>query len=195
MTKEMTQIADYTINTELLLSEYFTKENVQKILKIFSRQCDDLETAQFEIRDEFWIDTAEGVQLDVLGKIQGITRDGRNDTDYRVIIKTKIVINNGSGEFETIIQALTGLFGATLVILKNVGNATLSVSADISLTLSEFTILLDLFAAGVGVIFKEITANPFQFDTPNQGLGIPTVPGNLPDNTAIGGNLAAVLST
>jgi hypothetical protein len=42
--------------------------------------------------------------LDQLGAIVGVTRDGRNDTDYLAVIKIKIRINRSHGLAEDIIQ-------------------------------------------------------------------------------------------
>lgn len=112
---EIQKIDDYNVNLRLLMEQYKDKEKLKGVLEAINAQADDLETALFEIRDLFWIDTAEGVQLDTIGKIFGVAREGRNDTDYRNAIKVRASLI-ASGEPEAIISALKSLFGGTFVI-------------------------------------------------------------------------------
>lgn len=181
MSKEIVQITDYNINLDLLISQYKNKENFKGILQAQNSQANDLEDAIFEVRDEFWLSTAEGDQLDIIGSIHKETRQGRNDTDYRAAINVRIVLNNGSGEAETIIKALTDLFGATTVQIQNQYNATLYIWADIVLTETQFNTLVNFTAAGVEVNAIVGSSNPFVFDGDSDGTGF----GKLSDNDTI----------
>lgn len=111
---EIQQITNYDTNLQLILEQYRQSVNLQGILSADNNQADDLETALFEIRDLFYLDTSEGVQLDVIGSVFNVDREGASDTDYRAAISAKAAIA-GSGEPEAIIETLIVLFGATFV--------------------------------------------------------------------------------
>lgn len=160
---EITKITNYDDNLELLIQQYKDKINFVGILQALNSQANDLEEALFEIRDNFWIDSAEGNQLDIIGEIQGELRQGRNDIDYRAAIRARIVVNNGSGEFETIITALTQLLGATIVQLQNLGDAFLFIWTDLTIDLTVFNTILRFIPAGVGLLITSGSSNPFVF--------------------------------
>jgi hypothetical protein len=62
-----------------------------------------------------WLDTAFGVQLDLLGDTVGEPRKGRNDEDYRNAIRFRIFINVSKTEPETIIEATRTLSKGELI--------------------------------------------------------------------------------
>lgn len=171
MSKEIIKIVDFDINNTLLLEQFKQKTKAIEIMKSISKRSKDIEDAAFEIRNLFWINTAEGDQLDVLGKIHGIARDGRNDADYRDVIEVQIIINNGSGEHEIIIELVTSIFGVTSVQLLYLGKANLQIWADISLTTDNYLQLLDTVMAGVGLILVAGSGNPFVFFDDPDGAG------------------------
>ena len=173
MSIEIVQITDYDVNLSLLIEEYKDKEKFIGVLKAAADQSDDLEAAAFEVRDEFWLDTAEGVQLNVIGDIQKESRQGRNDTDYRAAIKVRITVNNGSGESETFYTALTQIYGATYARLQNIRSATLDIYVDIEISADDFQALERIAAAGVQLLVHwwDNTITPFMFDGPSPGKG------------------------
>lgn len=168
---EIVKITDYDVILELLIQQFKDKPNFNGILQALNAQAEDLETAIFEIRDNYWVDTAEGDQLDVLGAIQNESRLGRNDTAYRAAILARIGVNNGSGEFETIINALINLFGATVAQLKNAGNANLYIWTDLTLVETDFNKLQSIVAAGVKIYVIHGSTNPFVMFGDSDGLG------------------------
>lgn len=168
---EIVKITDYDYILTYLLQQYKDKPKFKGILQALNTQAENLETAIFELRDNYWISSAEGDQLDVLGAIQNESRLGRTDTNYRTAILARIGVNNGSGEFETIISALTTLFGATVVQLKNAGNANLYIWTDLSLTSTDFTKIQNIVAAGVKIYIIHGSTNPFVMFGDSDGLG------------------------
>ena len=66
---DIQKITDYNYNLILMIQQYKDKPKFKGIVEGMNDQANDLETAIFEIRDNFWLDTAEGVQLDVIGII------------------------------------------------------------------------------------------------------------------------------
>jgi hypothetical protein len=116
MSINIVQINNYDENVlELFLQQYANSVNLLGIASGANAQADELETALFEIRDLFWLDTATGVQLDTIGLIFVVDRNGKSDADYRNAIKEKIT-QKFSGEPESIIEILKTIYGATFVI-------------------------------------------------------------------------------
>jgi len=107
------KIDDYNYNLQFLIQQYKDKEKFRKIIEAMNAKANDLETAQFEIRDNFTIDTAKGVQLDIIGEILGLERDGRDDESYRTLLKVKAEINKSAATPEALIKTATALYNAT----------------------------------------------------------------------------------
>lgn len=171
MGNDITKITDYTTFLDLLIQQFKDKPNFVAILTALSKQCEDVEDAIFEFFDQFNVDNAEGDQLDIIGNIVGIDRNGLSDTDYRSLIRTKIIINNGSGEFEIIIKALTDLYNATTVYMYNYGNAKLYIWVDVLLTSDDLQTILTFLPAGVELFLIVSSTNPFVFYDDPDGSG------------------------
>jgi hypothetical protein len=112
---EIIQKTDYSENLTNVLEQYKDSTKLQALIDSPNISANDIEQALFEIRDEFYVDTAVGAQLDVLGIIFQVPRAGLNDTEYRTQIKLKGGLLSGSGEPEFIISVLKSLYGATSV--------------------------------------------------------------------------------
>jgi hypothetical protein len=112
---EIIQNTNYSDNLNLILEQYKNSTRLQALIDSANISANDIEKALFEIRDEFYIDTAIGVQLDVIGDIFNESRRGLSDTEYRALIKLKGILIGGSGEPEFIISVLKSLYGATYV--------------------------------------------------------------------------------
>lgn len=146
---DITQITDYSAILNLLAEQYKNSEKMRGILDAMCDSADDLEAALFEIRSQFWIDTAEGKQLDILGVIFGIERAaGVTDADYREQIEFKLTNLFASGTPEDIINALLGLYGGTYVDYSRDGlTASFNIVTDATITQAE---LERISPAGVG---------------------------------------------
>ncbi len=76
------------------------------------------------VQDAFGLETAVGVQLDVIGKYQGVTRYGYDfsgavtltDDDFRQLIKIAIVQNASNGSLASIQSLLALFFPGTIYI-------------------------------------------------------------------------------
>lgn len=71
----------------------------------------DLEDQAELIRLNRWIDTGEGVQLDLLGTIVGEARQGRLDPAYRNALRFRIFINTSRGTIPDLLTALAYVSG------------------------------------------------------------------------------------
>lgn len=99
-----------------LLDQFKQKPNLEKLLEIYVRQIEDAERVAFELKEERFITTSVGEQLDGIGQIVGEARQGRTDPEYRVAIATRINLNLSSGRREDIIRMILGVVGATTTV-------------------------------------------------------------------------------
>lgn len=90
-----------------LLEQFKKKERIRAVLDAFSVQIQDLERVFFDLLENRWIDTATGAQLDGLGAIVGEPRQGRNDEDYRLAIRARVLINKSSGTVPELLAILS----------------------------------------------------------------------------------------
>lgn len=100
---------------ELLLYQFSNSPNILKWVEIWGEQVQELEAEWFDLIESLGIDTAYGFGLDLIGKEVQELRQGKNDTDYRNAILTKIFINNSSGTPEEVISATKQITGASNV--------------------------------------------------------------------------------
>jgi hypothetical protein len=114
---DLTKIPDYNYNLDLIISQFANSDNLKGIITAANNKANDIETALFEIRDNFYLDTAIGVQLDVIGSIFLVDRNGRTDSEYRLFIQGKAALNY-SGEPEGIFAILLTLYEATFVTYR-----------------------------------------------------------------------------
>jgi|GEM_PF-4450354 len=81
-------------------------------------------TLPLAVQDAFNLDTAEGVQLDILGKYAGVTRTVTtknqtitlDDDDFRVLIKFAVIKNNSGSSLATIEKNLNMFFPGDFVV-------------------------------------------------------------------------------
>lgn len=69
-------------------------------------QLYDIELVADQLKNERWIDTAIGKQLDGCGEIVGEKRQGRNDDDYRDAINFRIFVNTSNATPDDLMQGL-----------------------------------------------------------------------------------------
>jgi len=152
------QVAEYY--ADLLILQYKGKPRAYETVKAFVQELIDgqLTTA---IQNAFDINTAVGVQLDIIGKYAGVTRQGYNftgpmtlnDEDYRKIIKLKIIQNNsGSSLYD--IKNLLALYFAGQIRVFDYRDMTMSYYVKASFgskELVEFFIKKDLLPTPMAV--------------------------------------------
>lgn len=109
------------------LTDVFKKNpdsNIGKIFSIVGAQMDDLQSTLDKM--ELWrdIDEAEGVVLDRIGlEILQEPRGGVSDEEYRLKLKTRIIVNYLSGgDIETLNQLLEVYLGDHLVSVETAAN-------------------------------------------------------------------------
>lgn len=76
-------------------------------------QADDIESGLNQIQDGMYLATAAGVQLDLLGRIYNVFRQGRLDADYRKAIQAvaATAVNGTPDEIITFLRVAYGIEG------------------------------------------------------------------------------------
>lgn len=98
-----------------LLQQYKDKEKIRALVSAHSEQIQVLEDVFQSLNNFRDIENAIGIQLDRLGDILGIDREGLNDDDYRTRLKVKVIQNISNGEPDRLINVYSFLLGATQV--------------------------------------------------------------------------------
>ena len=131
-----------------------------------------------DVLNGFDFDTAEGDQLDVIGKYVGVSRTGLifsgfttlSDTDYRQVLKIQIVQNNNGSSLFDIQELLNEWFGGGLLVFdyQNMAMSYLMDASAGSLTVAEFIVMQNLLPKPMAVqlaslIYIQITDEVFGF--------------------------------
>ena len=96
-----------------LVTQFKDKERITGIVEAIGGQIQGLEDVSCDLIDDRKIDTAEGVQLDKIGKIVGRRRLGLSDASYRQVIKAQIGINTSNGHLEDLFFVFNLITGST----------------------------------------------------------------------------------
>lgn len=133
-----------------LASQYRNAKNLQAIVETMNVLALDAEKASFEIRDRFWLSTATGVQLDIIGSLYGVARAGRADEPYRQVIRFRSLSGYSGTPEELISFLITGLGAAFVEFvpewIAGAVPAQFVVRTDIGI---DYDVLQDLAPAGV----------------------------------------------
>jgi len=156
-----------------LLPIFQGKPILAKVITSYVEQIQDFENALFGVYWGRMLDYAVGVQLDGLGEIVGEPREGRNDDDYRVAIRVRILVNLSEGTPEQIIAILAAATGSVIKIREYypaafIAELTTPVAASFNAAVVA-VYLNEGKAAGVLAHLVYYPANVFRFDTPGQG--------------------------
>lgn len=167
------EIAQYYAN--LLILEYLGMPNAYAAIlaTVTPILMDQLPIA---VQNAFDVNTAVGVQLDVVGKYVGVSRintsvDGKpvtlDDDDFRIVIRLVILSNNSGSSLATIQSLLQNTFPGQIFVSDN---RDMSINYVILETLGSATLLSILatgaylpapMGVGVGVTIVPSHTNPF----------------------------------
>ena len=121
---------------DLLIIQYANKPKAYDTIKALVSGV-IMNQIVLDVQNAFNIDTADGVQLDIIGKYAGVSRYAYDfagaitlsDTDYRILIKMKVVQNN-SGSSLADIQNLLNQYFQGAFLLFDYANMQLSYMFD-----------------------------------------------------------------
>jgi len=145
MSIEGKQITDYSseFNKNPWLINYLQDSELVDILESADNQFNEIENAGFQLLLNMWLENAAGFQLDVIGIVVGLERQGKDDTSYKSLLYTKIDINVSSGQPEKIISAVKILFNAENVEYTPVYPAKFRIWTDGNLSILDEYLLVD----------------------------------------------------
>lgn len=142
---------------------------------------------QQAVEDALWqtlqvpvIDSAEGEQLDLLGRIVGEPRYSRDDATYRLWLKARVAINKSNGTVAELLY-IVGLIKPADASLRLVPSYPASLNLhldDIEVTASDAAIIAAVLqeakAAGVRAIVEFLNSSPEDAFTLDDGPGLDT---------------------
>jgi hypothetical protein len=148
---------------------------IEQLIAVYMAPMQRLENTCIDMLTKRSVDTAEGVQLDVLGRIVGQSRLGLSDTDYRRYIRARIATNRSTGKQEELINIARLILNDSTIplVIHREGTATVIVDLTgaqltVSLANTLITFLRLAVAAGVRLILRYTlspTADTFRLDS------------------------------
>lgn len=101
-------------------------KNINKIFNGLAKQFDELYNAMLTTALYRDLDKAKGYSLDITGDIIGEKRQGREDSPYRLSLKTKVISNRSSGDIETVNEYARAILGEFYVGIFERNNMNLN---------------------------------------------------------------------
>lgn len=109
----LTQVTDYVDQgLARFIDQYREKPRLAAFAASFLNRTQERENATWDVIQKRLLPNATGVQLDVLGKLVGQSRDGQADDTYRLYINVRIIINRSHGRRPAVMTILQMLEGA-----------------------------------------------------------------------------------
>lgn len=183
-----------------LATQFRESTNLINYIKALLTEADTLEQVLMDVIDKRWIDTAEGIQLDILGTIVAQSRlvdletgtKVLNDVEYRLYIKNKIIVNQTSSTPEEIISQIAFILDSPPILFTD-GDTVYYIGIGKILSPEEKALLLS------GIIPKTAGVNAqyaYEYDYNNSFgfLGVPNTAGmgDLTDGN-LGGAFASII--
>lgn len=106
--ENLSQVSDAV---KLLIQQFRGKPHVEALLSSYIKQVQELETAIFLVHTQRQFALAEGTQLDGIGQIVGLQRNGADDSFYRVLLMLKVLVNRSKANVDDIILMVHTLSG------------------------------------------------------------------------------------
>lgn len=147
-----------------LRSQFADKPAIRAWVCALATPAQAIEDALQDLLSNRAIDTGEGVQLNIIGKIVGQSRNGLSDDGYRPYLRARIATNRSRGITEDLIKIARLLINDALasVVIDNSGTAAVDVRiATVVLTEAIKQALLTFLqqgaSAGVRVLLETLT--------------------------------------
>ena len=193
---DFTKITTYETDAlDRLLSEYKNADNLRSIVSIFADALQTVENDVYDVYTLRGIDTAEGIQLDNIAAVLGLSRSGLTDAQLKVRIYAKIAENTSRGTFEQVVGIFKLLTSADYVQADEIfpaGLRLIAVNATYDITTASDIVnaMYSAKAAGVKLDAVVVTGdNVFGFYGDADALGFGDVTDPL-----VGGNFADKLN-
>ena len=115
---EIVRITNYDAEIfPLMMQQYQNSPNFKSIISMEDAQANNLELALWEIHDNYYLmyqglPSAQGAQLDVIGKIFGVYRQGATDSVFLTQIQIRAA-SQLSGTINDILFTAISIFGSS----------------------------------------------------------------------------------
>lgn len=167
---------------ERLPYQYKDSPILQELLTIYLEEFQEIEDCLIDIVNQKDIEQAVGFQMDIIGEVVGLLREGRDDTEYRLAIKVQKIINASQGQYETVLQLWRTLLNSPTATLTESFPAGIALYSDVGI--SDFGIIPYLAKALPVTVTASLTtsydASPaFGFDSDVTTLGFDTTGGKM----------------
>jgi len=176
-----------------LLQQYKGRPLIAGFYTAFVKQIQDLEDSGDRIQPglQIWDGTttpAIGAQLDLIGRIVGIARNGLDDAQYILVIFGKIAENFSDDTIQSVLSVVGYLFQAQKILVQEIYPAGLYIQVlEPAIPKNFFPLVVNLIQNAMGggiklVIGSSATVNTFRFAGtgvgPNNGFGSINDPGS-----------------
>ena len=91
------------------------KANIKAITTVYLQVFQDIEAAVYATYQSRLLDKATGAQLDLLGKIVGQLRGNFSDTDYKPLIRARILVNRSDGTSRAMTEIVAAMIEGSSV--------------------------------------------------------------------------------
>ena len=91
------------------------KANIKAITTVYLQVFQDIEAAVYATYQSRLLDKATGAQLDLLGKIVGQLRGNFSDTDYKPLIRARILVNRSDGTSRAMTEIVAAMIRGSSV--------------------------------------------------------------------------------
>ena len=99
----------------LYTQQFRESRNISNLTRSLLNNVPTLSQDYKDLMNDRWVDSAIGVQLDRMGEIIGLPRNGRSDDAYRIALQFQSFVNISSASPEVIISATRQLTGGALI--------------------------------------------------------------------------------
>ena len=151
---------------KLLPEQYKSAANINKLLSIFADEVDELITETDEVKLAFFLESAVGVQLDVMGIKVVLNRNGLNDTDYREALKFKIFQNTSKARVEDLIFILKTITQGDIIVYTDDAPAAYTIYSNGIEGEGNLNELMDKFSGGGISVIVKISPDDIPLVTP-----------------------------
>lgn len=101
----------------LLIWQFRGKPRLEALLRALLRHVQVAENDTWAVLTERWLDNAEGVQLDGIGKIVDLARAGWEDETYRALLRAQILVLRSRGRWRDLLRIMD-VVGVTLSLTR-----------------------------------------------------------------------------
>lgn len=161
MTIERIDYSEYL--NDLLICQFSGRELIQGRIDTFAEQCQFIEDLLLEMFEQKFITGAKGVQLDSIGALYQLTRDGDSDQVFRERILNRVALSSRSGTRPDIISLTKAAMGEDVEVNIFEYTKFAFVQVNKEITSIKTKGILDGLTAGVGgvVAFKKESRRGF----------------------------------